>query len=361
MGIFNEFFKKEKPVFTGSRFGFGSGGGGATTTDDGGGGAGGSGGPFSVSGGNATTTGSGRKYFYFTSPGSLDVSDPGNSGATMSVDFMLVGEGGQGRTTGGGGGGAGAFIQKMSYALGPFPSSQVSCPVTIGNTNPHPEAAPAAGANSVFTIPVNPKTFTAPGGGGGGPGGNSDPVSGGGGGSRSGSSGGPPGVDPYTSIDGSGNTPDNGIRGAGGDGLATAIYQPPGGVGGGGGGAGGDGADGTNPPLLAGRGGLGRAAFLGDVQVPQDYGTPGPSDGRWFAGGGGGGNHDSPPNAGGLAPLGGGGGRGGNPSPADAGQSNTGGGAGGGGGLANSAPGPVSTSGGGSGILIVRISTSILT
>ena len=25
MGIFNEFFKKEKPVFTGSRFGFGAG------------------------------------------------------------------------------------------------------------------------------------------------------------------------------------------------------------------------------------------------------------------------------------------------------------------------------------------------
>ena len=27
MGIFNEFFKKEKPVFTGLKFGFGSGGG----------------------------------------------------------------------------------------------------------------------------------------------------------------------------------------------------------------------------------------------------------------------------------------------------------------------------------------------
>ena len=26
MGIFNEFFKKEKPVFTGLKFGFGSGG-----------------------------------------------------------------------------------------------------------------------------------------------------------------------------------------------------------------------------------------------------------------------------------------------------------------------------------------------
>ena len=32
MGIFNDFFKKEKPVFTGSRFGFGSGGGGGGGT-----------------------------------------------------------------------------------------------------------------------------------------------------------------------------------------------------------------------------------------------------------------------------------------------------------------------------------------
>ena len=30
MGIFNEFFKKEKPVFTGLKFGFGSGGGGGS-------------------------------------------------------------------------------------------------------------------------------------------------------------------------------------------------------------------------------------------------------------------------------------------------------------------------------------------
>ena len=39
MGIFNEFNKKEKPVFTGSRFGFGSGGAG---------GPGGPTGPFSA-------------------------------------------------------------------------------------------------------------------------------------------------------------------------------------------------------------------------------------------------------------------------------------------------------------------------
>ena len=42
MGIFNEFHKKEKPVFTGSRFGFGK------AVDSGGGGGGGS---FSASGG----------------------------------------------------------------------------------------------------------------------------------------------------------------------------------------------------------------------------------------------------------------------------------------------------------------------
>ena len=33
MGIFNEFNKKEKPVFTGSRFGFGSGGGAAAGSE----------------------------------------------------------------------------------------------------------------------------------------------------------------------------------------------------------------------------------------------------------------------------------------------------------------------------------------
>ena len=35
MGIFNEFFKKEKPVFTGLRFGFGSGGGASGPTSPG--------------------------------------------------------------------------------------------------------------------------------------------------------------------------------------------------------------------------------------------------------------------------------------------------------------------------------------
>ena len=344
--------KKESPIL--SLFGLGGGAGGGLT----GGGASGppGGGPFSVSGGNSTDTpGNGYKYFFFNSSGSLVIANDGTD-APMQADFMLVGEGGQGGSTGGGGGGAGAFIQKIEYDFGPFPGSPTTCPVTIGATSPHPEVS-GGGANSAFVIPVNPKTFTAAGGGGGGPTNGSN----GAGGGRNNGNGGAPGVDPFTSIDADGNTPDAGIRGTGGDGLLTGIYAGPGGVGGGGGGAGGNGISGSNPPLLAGKGGLGRAAFLGDTGIPTAFGTAGPGPGRWFAGGGGGGNHDSPPTAGGAAPDGGGGGRGANPSPGVAGSPTTGGGAGGGGGLANSSPGPVSTGGGGSGMLIVRISTDILT
>ena len=115
---------------------------------------------------------------------------------------------------------------------------------------------------------------------------------------------------------------------------------------------------------IAGKGGLGRAAFLGDTGIPSSYGTSGPGPGRWFAGGGAGGNHDAPPPAGGAAPDGGGGGAWwcvrAPPTPVSGtGQVNTGGGGGGGGGLANAYPGPLGQ-GGGTGILIVRIATSRL-
>ena len=328
------------------------------------------GGPFNVSGGNATSTAGDYKYFYFTSSGSLTVANDGTD-APMLTDFMLVGQGGQGQSTGGGGGGAGAFIQKINYELGPFPATSRTLPVSINQASfPMPDRTP--GLTSEFAIPYSwnsnaPKTFSAAGGGGGV---NNHTASNGGGGGRPGTSGGPPGVDPYTAIDEDGNTPDSGIRGAGGDGLYTQIAAPPGGVGGGGGGAGGDGADGANPSgppggsAIAGKGGLGRAAFLGDTGIPSSYGTSGPGPGRWFAGGGGGGNHDAPPPAGGAAPDGGGGGAGGvsSPSPtpvSGAGTANTGGGGGGGGGLANAYPGPLGQ-GGGTGILIVRIATSRL-
>ena len=115
---------------------------------------------------------------------------------------------------------------------------------------------------------------------------------------------------------------------------------------------------------IAGKGGLGRAAFLGDTGIPSSYGTSGPGPGRWFAGGGGGGNHDAPPPNGGAAPDGGGGGAGGvslllQHQFLGSDKINTGGGGGGGGGLANAYPGPLGQ-GGGTGILIVRIATSRL-
>ena len=97
MGIFNEFFKKEKPVFTGSRFGFGSGGGGG-------------GAPLSVTGGNAVVTvadgGDGQPYqvHRFTSSGSLVVANK-----PVTCDILCVAGGGGGGADIGGGGGGGGF------------------------------------------------------------------------------------------------------------------------------------------------------------------------------------------------------------------------------------------------------------
>ena len=314
------------------------------------------GGPFSVSGGNANNTSGGYKYFYFTSGGALTVKNDGDNGP-FPMSFLLIGEGGQGGGTGGGGGAAGAFVQKIDYLIEGVPSSNVNWPVAIRQTS-GPVSSGTAGANSDFQIPTISKTFVSAGGGGGGPGGGSS----GSGGGRSNGSGGAPGVGSLSDIDGDGNTPDVGIRGTGGDGLLTATYAGPGGGGGGGAGAGGNGFDATGSPNVAGKGGLGRAAFLGDTGVSSSYGTPGPGPGRWFAGGGGGGQHDS--GSAGAVPDAGGGGAGGPNSPnpvGGSGQDYMGAGAGGGGGLANSFPGPVNPAGGGTGILIVRVPTSILT
>ena len=67
MGIFNEFFKKEKPVFTGSRFGFGSGGGGGAAAA----------GPSVVlsTGGVITQPGNGYAYHHFDGVGDIYKSD----------------------------------------------------------------------------------------------------------------------------------------------------------------------------------------------------------------------------------------------------------------------------------------------
>jgi len=309
-------------------------------------------GPFSITGGNATSTAGGYKYFYFTSSGSLAITNNSPNAGPLTISFMLIGGGGASSTTGGGGGGAGAVIQKIDLDLGNVPSGSLgSWPVTIGAGG---QTEGTDGNSSAFTITTTPTTFTAPGGGAGKQSDGFDGGSGGGGG-RGGPNGGDSNVPQTISA---GNTPPSGI---GHDGAAGSGPQNPagGGTGGGGGGAGAVGQQGTG--TKAGNGGNGIPAFNGDSNVSPSYGTPGPSPGRWFAGGGGGGAHYSVP--GGTGGTGGGG----TGAPPGSGQVGlrgtqfTGGGAGGGGGAPNQYVGPIEINpSGGPGIMIFRMPTDIL-
>jgi len=109
MGIFNEFFKKEKPVFTGLRFGFGSGGsggGGATASNF-----------FIASGGTETTSGN-YKIHTFNSADTFQVTAVAAPGAPAdnAIELLVVGGGGAGGSQaqdgpiGGGGGGGVVYI-----------------------------------------------------------------------------------------------------------------------------------------------------------------------------------------------------------------------------------------------------------
>ena len=118
MGIFNEFFKKEKPVFTGLKFGFGSGGGAESSP-----------GVFSASGGNVDggfdlEPGNGYTYHTFTSSGSFTIS-----GGPKSVEYLIIAGGGGGGGSGpgsaaygGAGGGAGGLLNStITLASGTYP------------------------------------------------------------------------------------------------------------------------------------------------------------------------------------------------------------------------------------------------
>ena len=135
MGIFNEFFKKEKPVFTGLKFGFGSGGGG--------------GGPesFSASGGEKIPSGS-NIYHVFISPGNFEVTS-----GTTNIELLVVGGGGAtgGTYTGGGGGGGVAHGPSVSISAGTYP-------VTVGQggtrTSTNQGDANSPGDNSSIVLPA---------------------------------------------------------------------------------------------------------------------------------------------------------------------------------------------------------------
>ena len=166
MSIFKEFFKKEKPVFTGISRGVGG-------FSFGGGPAGppGAPAPISVTGGNSvdSSSRSGWDLRFFTSNGSLVVE-----GGPATIELILVGGGGGGGTTpvpgssGGGGGGGGAVFYR------PITVSAGTHPVTVGtygngnagNNNAGPNGQGGAGGPSSIVISGTP--YVAAGGGGGG-------------------------------------------------------------------------------------------------------------------------------------------------------------------------------------------------
>ena len=292
--------------------------------------------PFSASGGTTITPGNGYRYHFFTSPGDFITSGD----VEGSIDYFVVaggGGGGHGQSPwGGGGGGAGGVRQGIAY---PFPND-ATIPVIVGNGGAGGASSPDPGddgGHSQVGDPGTPVFVYATGGGGGEYSGGGRPGGSGGGGPAGFTVSSPDGISPG----------DQGFDGAkpGRDNQNGAI--------GGGGGAGGVGY-GPGPLMTATHGGLGVTAWSNDPGIPTDYGAPGPSPGRWFAGGGAGGGgvpdivtgyggQGDPSNPGG--PFAGGG----NETPLGNanGGANTGGGGGG-------SP-PVGGSGnGGSGIVIIR-------
>ena len=257
MGIFNEFFKKEKPVFTGLKFGFGSGGGGG----------GGDAAPNAVHSATGATIfdveSNGRAVIQFNTPGSITF-DTSMSGKDLRI--ILVGGGGAGSTGNAGGGGAGGMIEITSSTIGAG-----TYPVTIGTPGPHPGATGTKGS------PGGHSTFgpglTAYGGGAGGRDTQSADDGGSGGGAGYNVGRGNPSQVGFP-IPGSYSGSNYGNDGAAHPGSPTYPC-------GGGGGAGGVGGQ-ASPPLVPRRpGGPGRT-----VPSPNFPGVP--FSGQLVAGGGGG-------------------------------------------------------------------------
>ena len=299
--MLDKWFRKEKPVFTGLKFGFGSGGGASVS-------------PLVITGGTKVTSGSDIYHTFevtvaspypSTTPAPHTFSITGGPGAPVPVSYLLVGGGGAGGAapasqTGGGGGGSGAVIYKTSVDLSPG-----TYPITVGRGGEHKTDnntdADFDGGDTTFN------GLTANGGGGGGRG------AGNGGAGRTGGSGGGGGA----------GTPGDPSSGAARDGTTTGhpgsnnAVSPDGGWGnngadggrdnsnlsGGGGGGGirtGGAAGQNNPPGAGGNGGEG-----GDYHMILNSGSLQLMD---IGGGGAGGAYQpgapsgTSPNSGGYGP-----------------------------------------------------------
>ena len=355
MGIFRDFFVKEKPIFTGITRGLGGFGFGKAAASGGGGAE-----PFGGSGGVVSAgvaPGNGYRYHYFKSPGTFDVSSTyGSDSGTLEV--LVVAGGGAGGPRVGGGGGAGGIAVATPVPI-PFATAGTSIPITVGPGGAQGGANPATkgsnGGDSAFGDSPDPFYIIAKGGGAGGA---DDDQGGNDGGSGGGTQYGPP--DP-TPNGGSATQPTqnpgkpwvtnygfNGSKGAG----------PPNWQSGAGGGAGGAAADGDQ----SNRGEAGESLNLQNVwDVPYYMPAPdpyrpaiNPKPGYHYGGGGGGGNY--PPFISQRFPAGagyGGGGIGGPATEAGSGLPGTDGLGGGGGGGTGDTNGPEGGAGG-AGIVVIR-------
>ena len=324
MGFFNEFNKKEKPLFTGSRYGFGGGGGGGPSEPS----------VISASGGTQIPSG-GYIYHVFVSDQDFQVDSGENT-----IEFLLVGGGGASFGGYAGGGGGGGIAHATAWPITPG-----TYPIVVGDggtgSNDLPGAPTAVGGNTTFD------GVTALGGGGGSHDGfeNPGPWTP----KHDGGSGGGVGDDD-TEDSGDGLQPAQSTFG----GLVTNYgnpgFGPPSGNGpgtgtrgGGGGGAGGGGPVTTNQ--IGGGPGQPFPAFPAPLLAPA---IPAPTRPAWtptvgptgFFGGGGSGNGG--PGSTTPSPNGGGGDQG-NP-----GKAYTGGGSGG------THPDDSSSTNGGAGIAIIR-------
>jgi hypothetical protein len=209
----------------------------------------------------------------FTSPGNFVI------GSSLTVEYFMVGGGGGSSSgQGAGGGGAGAFIYRSSDTL---PASTYQIVIGTGGTTAYSVwpnyYKPTPGTSTTFN------SLTASGGGGGsgnypspGPIQTGIPGASGGGGTGEHSSypGGSATSSPYPGS--LSDSPTSGWGSAGAAGQAPWNFT--------GGGGGGAASAGTTMAAIGGSGGDGIAI----PWMPTDYGTPGPSGGRYFAGGGGG-------------------------------------------------------------------------
>ena len=156
-----EWYKKEKPLFTGFHFGFGGGAGGAAGGVEG----------LTATGGTLDTTGlelGEYTYHVFTQPGTFDITTV--SGTTnLDLEFLVIGGGGGASEYQGGGGGAGGAAYAPAWTVSA--SDIGSHPITVGTGGAgapdggNAEIPGDKGLNTVFNL--NGNAITGLGGGGG--------------------------------------------------------------------------------------------------------------------------------------------------------------------------------------------------